>query len=416
MRPDYDVVIVGGGMVGLSLAVSLNTTSLRILLVESGSLEHESIAGASGFEPRVSAINVGSQRWLAQIGVWSLIPADRIAAFDRMHAWDAEGTGEVSFDAQSVSETALGYIVENCTLQKALVDSLAQSDIRIVRNTRLSSWQPAEKTTDNHRLTLDDGTEVSCQLLVGADGNKSQVRALAGFKVREWDYHHQAIVTTITTTESHQHTARQAFSTQGPLGILPLPDSGGRLSSIVWSQKSAQAARLMALSDAEFCLELGRAMEGCLGPVTAVDRRYAIGLQAHIAESLVQQGVALIGDAAHRIHPLAGQGANLGFADAEALTAQLMQATASQLPRGDLFTLRRYQRARQTQNLAMTAAMEGFKRLFEADNIAVRWLRNMGMKQFDQLSVLKQAVVSAAMGFSSPLDVLSRTKTTGNKD
>lgn len=409
MESEYDVVIVGGGLVGLSLAVSLSNSDLRILLVEAGTLEPESLAGASGFEPRVSAINVNSQRWLSQLGVWSLLPPDRIAAFDKMRAWDADGTGDVSFDAAVMSESALGYIVENCHLQTALMERLSQCNVAILRHTRLSAWHPTKAAADPHRLILDDDTQVSCQLLVGADGIQSQVRMLSGFKVREWDYHHQAIVTTITTTEPHHHTARQSFSSTGPLGILPLAGQDGLTSSIVWSQTPDQAARLMGLSDAAFCLELSMAMAQSLGSVTAVDKRYAIPLQAHLTEALVQKGVALIGDAAHRIHPLAGQGVNLGFADVEALSTHIMTAAAAQLPIGDLFTLRRYQRARQTQHLAMTAAMEGFKRLFEADNIAIRWLRNMGMRQFDQLTPLKQAVMAQAMGFNSPLTVLKGT-------
>lgn len=406
MQPDYDVIIVGGGMVGLAFAQALRNSQLKLLLVEAGNLETASIAGASGFEPRVSAINVGSQSWLANMGVWSQIPADRIQPFDKMLAWDAEGTGEVSFDARSVDQPALGYIVENCALQNALMTALSKSSVEILRNTRLQSAEPlltADTPKGMHQVTFEDGMSATCSLLVGADGNHSQVRRLGNFQTREWDYHHQAIVTTITVSKPHDNTARQAFSTDGPLGVLPLPSDNQRLCSIVWSQKTDKAASLMALSDEAFCLQLTRAMDSRLGTVLDVDRRYAIPLQAIIAETLVCSGMALIGDAAHRIHPLAGQGANLGFADAESLADLVLQTTAKALPIGDLFHLRQYQRNRQSHNLAMAAAMEGFKRLFEADNIAVRWLRNTGMKQFDDFNALKVAAISAAMGLSKPL-------------
>jgi 2-octaprenylphenol hydroxylase len=407
MHTEFDVIIVGGGMVGLSLAQALSGTKLKLLLVEAGSLESNSIAGASGFEPRVSAINLNSQQWLSAIGVWDHLPKDRIQAFTRMEAWDAEGTGEVSFESRQVGQAALGYIVENCVIQDALMTALSQSSIHIMRHTRLQSATPLTDTPSPngaHHITFEDGTTTTCNLLIGADGHQSRVRQLGGFKTRQWDYQHQAIVTTITLTEPHNNTARQAFATDGPLGILPLPGQDQRHCSIVWSQKSDRTAALMALSDTEFCVQLTRAMDNRLGTVVDVDRRFAIPLQAQIAESLVCAGMALIGDAAHRIHPLAGQGANLGFADAEALADNIIATTSKGLAIGDHFQLRQYQRQRQSHNLAMTAAMEGFKRLFESDNIAVRWLRNAGMKQFEDFGGLKSAVMAVAMGLQSPLN------------
>ena len=414
MQPEYDVIIVGGGMVGLSFAQALSASHLKLLLIEAGNLESASIAGATGFEPRVSAINVGSQNWLANLGVWSQIPLSRIQPFNKMLAWDAEGTGEVSFDARSVDQPALGYIVENCALQDALMTVLSKTSVQILRNTRLQSAEPlliANAPKGAHRVTFEDGSTATCGLLVGADGNHSQVRRLGNFQTREWDYHHQAIVTTITVTEPHDNTARQAFSVDGPLGVLPLPSDDQKLCSIVWSQKTDTAASLMALSDEAFCLKLTRAMDNRLGTVVDVDRRYAIPLQAIIAETLVCSGMALIGDAAHRIHPLAGQGANLGFADAESLANQVTKTAAKALPIGDLFQLRQYQRHRHSHNLAMAAAMEGFKRLFESDNIAVRWLRNTGMKQFDDFGALKSAAISVAMGLSNPINAFGAKRT-----
>lgn len=402
MQLDFDVVIIGGGMVGLSLAVSLGKQNIPTLLVEGSNLKPDSIAGESGYEPRVSAITDSSRQWLYNLDAWQLIDQQKVCNYVSMDVWDAEGTGEVNFNAQDTGQPSLGCIIENNVIQTALLDVLEKTNVKVISNSKLSSIKQNEEAGIQYQtVTLDDGYSVTCQLLVGADGEQSKVRQLADFESYHWEYEHNAIVTTITTELPHQYCARQSFAPDGPLGILPL--AGENNCSIVWSLKPVAAKQLMDVNDDEFCQQIGRAMESRLGKVIAVDKRYCIPLVPNLTKSYVKTGVALVGDAAHRIHPLAGQGVNLGFMDAAELSDNIQQSLIDQQSMGSLYQLRKYQRNRQGHNMAMTAAMETFKRLFETENLAIRWARNFGMKQFNQLSFIKNEVIQVAMGLKGPL-------------
>jgi 2-octaprenylphenol hydroxylase len=261
---------------------------------------------------------------------------------------------------------------------------------------RVASYSDSEQQVT---LELDDGRLVSAPLLVAADGGNSAIRQQFNFPTREWDYGHSAIVTTVETEQVNQQTAWQRFMPTGPLALLPLDKAGDKhYCSLVWSQESAEAERLMALDDAEFCRELGFASEHCLGKITAVDKRYSIPLRQRHATDYVVERVALLGDSAHTIHPLAGQGVNLGFADVAALVDTLSAAAKRGNDLGSLMTLNKYQRQRKPENLAMMAAMEGFKRLFAADNLALRLLRNIGLSQVDKLKPVKNEIIKQVMG------------------
>ncbi|WP_439886687.1 2-octaprenyl-3-methyl-6-methoxy-1,4-benzoquinol hydroxylase [Pseudomonas sp. MBLB4123] len=403
---DADLIIVGAGMVGSALALALQDAGLEILLVDGGTLSVAPFERSAAFEPRVSALSAASQRVLERLGVWPGIVARRASAYAEMRVWDGAGTGQIHFSAASVHAEVLGHIVENRVVQDALLERLHDSDIGLLAGARLERLR---RSGDGWLLNLADGRELRAPLLVAADGAHSAVRRLAGCATREWDYLHHAIVTSVRCAEPHQATAWQRFTDDGPLAFLPL-DSGDdqHWCSIVWSVLPSEAERLMALDDGAFCRELGRAFELRLGAVLHADKRLCIPLRQRHAKRYVEEGLALIGDAAHSIHPLAGQGVNLGFLDAAVLAEVLGHALGRGERLAEERVLSRYERRRMPHNLAMMAAMEGFERLFQADPLPLRWLRNAGLDWVDGLPEAKALFVRQALGLSGDLPELAR--------
>ncbi|MEE1948082.1 2-octaprenyl-3-methyl-6-methoxy-1,4-benzoquinol hydroxylase [Pseudomonas alcaligenes] len=401
-----DLIIVGAGMVGSALALALEHSGLEILVVDGGPLSVRPFAAEGAFEPRVSALSAASQRILERLGVWDGIAARRVSPYRDMRVWDGSGTGSVHFSAASVHAEVLGHIVENRAVQDALLDRLHDSQIGLLGNARLEQLR---RSGDGWLLTLADGRELRAPLLVAADGANSAVRRLAGCATREWDYLHHAIVTSVRCERAHQATAWQRFTDDGPLAFLPLARQGDEhWCSIVWSTVPAEAERLMALDDEAFRHELGKAFEWRLGQVTAVDPRICIPLRQRHAKRYVESGLALIGDAAHSIHPLAGQGVNLGFLDAAVLAEVLLHALQRGEQPNDVRVLSRYERRRMPHNLAMMAAMEGFERLFQADPLPLRLLRNSGLNWVDELPDAKALFVRRALGLAGDLPALAQ--------
>ncbi|MFD3298973.1 2-octaprenyl-3-methyl-6-methoxy-1,4-benzoquinol hydroxylase [Aquipseudomonas alcaligenes] len=401
-----DLIIVGAGMVGSALALALEHSGLEILVVDGGPLSVRPFAAEGAFEPRVSALSAASQRILERLGVWDGIAARRVSPYRDMRVWDGSGTGSVHFSAASVHAEVLGHIVENRVVQDALLDRLHDSQIGLLGSARLEQLR---RSGDGWLLTLADGRELRAPLLVAADGANSAVRRLAGCATREWDYLHHAIVTSVRCERPHQATAWQRFTDDGPLAFLPLARQGDEhWCSIVWSTVPAEAERLMALDDEAFRHELGKAFEWRLGQVTAVDPRLCIPLRQRHAKRYVESGLALIGDAAHSIHPLAGQGVNLGFLDAAVLAEVLLHALQRGEQANDVRVLSRYERRRMPHNLAMMAAMEGFERLFQADPLPLRLLRNSGLNWVDELPDAKALFVRRALGLAGDLPALAQ--------
>ena len=401
-----DLIIVGAGMVGSALALALREQGLEILLIDGGPLSVTPFDKSAAFEPRVSALSVASQRVLERLGVWDGVVARRSSPYRDMQVWDGSGTGQIHFSAASVHAEVLGHIVENRVVQDALLERLHDSDIGLLANGRLEQMR---RSGDGWLLTLLDGRQLRAPLLVAADGANSAVRRLAGCATREWDYLHHAIVTSVRCARPHQATAWQRFTDDGPLAFLPLDGPAGEhWCSIVWSITPAEAERVMALGDAAFCAALGKAFEWRLGEVLHADRRLCIPLRQRHAKRYVEDGLALIGDAAHSIHPLAGQGVNMGFLDAAVLADVLSHALARGERLADERVLSRYERKRMPHNLAMMAAMEGFERLFQADPLPVRWLRNAGLNWVDELPEAKALFVRQALGLSGDLPELAR--------
>ena len=397
----YDVIIVGAGMVGAAAACLLARANLSCKSVPiSIALVDASIArpfDVQQFDPRVAAVTESSRHLLERCGVWKAVEAKRISAYKAMEVWDAEGTGRIQFDCHDIHQPNLGHIIENSVLVEALLEEIAlQPSISFICPVTITDYQYRDNQVT---VVLDSGRELCGSLLIAADGANSLIRQHFDIETKEWDYGHKAIVTTIATEQDNQKTAWQRFMPSGPLALLPLNKAGDlKHSSIVWSQELGEADRLMALDDVQFCAELSRASEYCLGPVLGVDKRFAVPLRQRHAKNYVLPRVALIGDAAHTIHPLAGQGVNLGFSDVDALVDEIGRAITRGNDIGDTATLKRYQRRRKPHNLAAMAAMEGFKQLFSADQLGVRLLRNMGMSGLDRLAPLKNKIIKKAMG------------------
>ena len=401
-----DLIIVGAGMVGSALALALKDSGLNILLLDSGGLTVKPFDPQSAFEPRVSALSMASQRILERVGAWDGILARRSSPYAQMQVWDGSGTGNIHFAASSVHADLLGHIVENQVIQDALLEQLLASPVQLLNNARLESLR---RTVDGWLLTLADGRELQAPLLVAADGANSAVRRLAGCATREWDYLHHAIVTSVRCSQPHQLTAWQRFTDDGPLAFLPLARDGDQhWCSIVWSCVPEHAEQLMALDDARFAGELGKAFEQRLGEVLQVDPRMCIPLRQRHAKRYVEPGLALIGDAAHTIHPLAGQGVNLGFLDAAVLAEVLLQARQRGEQLAAEQVLSRFERRRMPHNLAMMAAMESFERLFQAAPPPLRWLRNAGLSLVNGLPEAKALFVRQALGLSGDLPELAR--------
>jgi len=397
----YDVIIVGAGMVGAATACLLARASLSyksepitIALVDARIADP---FNAEQFDPRVAAVTESSRHLLERCGVWGVVEAKRVSAYEAMEVWDAEGTGRIHFDCHDIHQPNLGHIVENSLLVGALLQEVAvQPSISFICPVTITDYLYSD---DKVTVVLDSGRELCGSLLIAADGANSLIRQHFDIDTKEWDYGHKAIVTTIVTERDNQKTAWQRFMPSGPLALLPLNKDGDlKYSSIVWSQELDEADRLMALDDEQFCAELGRASEQCLGAVLVVDKRFAVPLRQRHAKNYVLPRVALVGDAAHTIHPLAGQGVNLGFSDVEALVDEIGRAIERGNDIGDIGTLNRYQRRRKPHNLAAMAVMEGFKRLFSADQLGLRLLRNMGMSGLNRLAPLKNEIIKKAMG------------------
>ena len=415
--PEYDVAIVGAGITGMALASALTSArpsnshraGFRLALLDAKPpplLPEQPPPGVEGFDGRVSSITPASQAMLEGLGAWEGVLARRVCNYRRMQVWDGEGTGEVVFHARELDALALGHIVENRVLAAALRATLNESAIEF-----LIPASPRGLTVEAGGavcITLEDGRKLRAGLLVAADGALSPTRRLAGFKTREWDYGHHALIATVKTERSHQGTAYQRFLDTGPLAFLPLasfPESAEDCyCSIVWSAPPERITALLAMGDSAFCRELGAALEFRLGSVTACSPRASFPLRQRHGVDYVQPGIALAGDAAHTIHPLAGQGINLGLRDAAVLAEELLRGRARGEAPGDFARLRRYQRRRKSDNLLMMAAMDGFQHLFAARALPVRWLRNTGMRLFADVAPLKRWVMryAAGMVYDSP--------------
>lgn len=397
---DFEVLIAGGGLVGGSLACALAQNGIRVGLIEAKAQPVQ--ADLSRFDLRVFAITRASERIFRNIGAWEAISALRVSPFQQMHVW--EDSGAIHFDSADLLEPMLGHIIEMQVLLDALEQRLHDlPNVSWLRPRRVAAFQ---SEADAMTVELDDQTRLRCALLIGADGAESQVRKLAAINAHPQAYGHHALVTTVATELPHQATAWQHFLPTGPLALLPLSEA--HTCSIVWSTTPAHCRQLQALSETDFSAALGEAFQHRLGALQTLDRRIAFPLQQRHVDHYVQPRLALAGDAAHTIHPLAGQGVNLGLLDVASLQQILVQAHRRHQDLGALPLLRRYERWRRSDNQLMISAMRGFKTLFGANLPPLRPLRNLGLKLTNALPPLKTEIMRYAMGLEGDLPALAR--------
>jgi 2-octaprenylphenol hydroxylase len=319
-----------------------------------------------------------------------------------MHVWDASGNGVIHFDSAELGEPNLGHIIENGIMLQALYRVIeSHASIHLFTQASLNAITPG---ADGIEVSLDAQT-LSAALVVGADGARSRVRELAGIETRGMAYDQHAVVANVATERPHRHTAWQRFMPSGPLAFLPMANGQ---SSIVWSTSPEQAAQLLDMDDAAFCHALAEAFEYTLGEITHTSQRAAFPLRMQHATGYVKPRVALIGDAAHTIHPLAGQGVNLGFADVASLAEVLGRARQSGRDIGDYYVLREYERWRKGENIAMQASMDAFKRLFSNSNPLLGWLRNSGLGLVNNMAPLKNRIMRQAMGLEGDLPKMAK--------
>ncbi len=398
MKRQFDIVIVGAGMVGLTLANLLAQSerhdALNILLIDAG--KKPAFAADSDVSLRVSAIASGSTELLARIGVWDDIVNTRACPYRDMRVWDAPGNVEgpetLCFDAAEFAVPQLGFIVENVLIQGALLKHLESSAVTVRFETPITSLN---KVGDRYEVELAGGELLASDLLIGADGAASFVRTSAAIGITAWQYSQTAFVTHLQPEKSHRNTAWQRFLKTGPIGLLPLID--GRVST-VWSTTAAQAAAALDASDEQLQVMLTNATDNVLGKLTPSGPRGSFPLKAQHADQYVLPGLALVGDAAHAVHPLAGQGANLGLADAETLASVITAALAANENPGDLPTLRKYERARKGANQTMLHFIDGLNRLFSNDSTSLARLRGTGMRLFNRSGPIRARAVQVALG------------------
>jgi len=394
----YDVMIVGSGIVGMTAALNLaKSRSFKIAILDAQAFSmHWS---PETYDHRVSAISLASERIFKQLHIWDTMRSKRISPYTQMHVWDSLEKGKIEFHCDAVHEPALGYIIEESVMRTSLHEALLLcSTVQFIQPVELIALHEKK---DRVELVAQEGRIFQTKLLIGADGAHSWVRAQMGNTIKTWDYNHTAIVATVKTAMQHQQTARQCFLATGPLAFLPLEENYS--SSIVWSTTPKQAKVILALEDEVFCEKLSAAIDNKLGKVTEVSARHHFPLQMRHAKHYIKSHIALIGDAAHTIHPLAGQGVNLGLLDATCLVETVVDAFNKQRDFSSFATLRRYERWRKGDNLAMLAMVDMLKYVFMSENQALRSLRSIGLNFTDSLSFLKKFFINYALGKRSDL-------------
>lgn len=406
MNDSADILIVGGGLVGACLATLLaragTVTPERIVLLEPHLPRPP--RQDDDIDLRVSAVSRASQRILAACNVWDALVAERASPYERMCVWDEtsrpDGMGAIRFDCATLGEPDLGHIVENRRMQWALMEEARRSGVRIIE----SGAQSLERRPDGIEAVLQSGERIVTTLAVAADGADSPARRLMGITHSSTD-HGRAIVSHVVTAMSHERTAWQRFLTTGPIALLPLHD--GR-ASIVWSTSDERAQELMALQEADFCRAVEQATDGALGSIRSSTRRAQFALRSSHAEHYVEDHFALAGDAAHAVHPLAGQGVNLGFLDCAALAQVLAEARAAGEGAGDLRVLRRYERWRKGENIVMLNALDGLNRLFSNDSAWLGAARRAGLAVANGVEPLRHFFVRHALGIAGDLPAIAR--------
>jgi 2-octaprenyl-3-methyl-6-methoxy-1,4-benzoquinol hydroxylase len=391
-----DVAVVGGGIVGAACALALSRQGLQVALIEAGEPPAWS---ADAPDPRVYAFAPDNAALLDSLGVWRTVLDARVQPYRRMRVWDAAGGDELRFDADAFAVPQLGWIVEHGVLQDRLWDALRVSDVQLRCP---ASVVGLEQDDDGVRLELDDGLRIEARIAIAADGARSRLRDLAGIATTTVDYAQRGVVAYIATERPHEDTAWQRFLPTGPLAFLPCAPwpQAEHVSSIVWTLPEDEAVRVLALDDARFAEELGRAFAGRLGACCPLTPRIAFPLRRQLAATYVAGRVLAIGDAAHVVHPLAGQGVNLGLRDVSALRDAVADAQARKADWAAAHRLDRWARARRSDATASAHAFSLINRAFSNDALAPTLLRGHALGLVTRLAPLNRALWRHAAGLS----------------
>ena len=401
MNHKYAVIVVGGGIVGATAACALAQAGIDVALLDARNPDRE--WPVETVDIRVSALTRASQNILQAVGVWEDMAQRGVGAYDHMHVWDADSAGILHFDAADTEFPELGHIVENRVTVAALWDKLETLEsASIICPARVADIQIS---ADNAYVLLDNGQQLEAEVLIAADGRDSALRQMAGIQTTGWEYKQDGLVATVSTEKSHQFTAWQRFLPEGPLAFLPLKDGQ---CSIVWTLSHQTAQEYVALPEQDFLQRLQQASDGVLGKMLAVGPRGAFPLRFQYANKYTADHFVLIGDAAHAMHPLAGQGANAGLLDAAAIAELIIKAEQAGRPIGSQKLLRQYERWRKGDNLAMMTSMDVINKLYTVQNEGFRQLRGSGMSWVNHSAWLKNYFNRYAMGLRDDLPMYAR--------
>ncbi|MUK71047.1 FAD-dependent 2-octaprenylphenol hydroxylase [Aliivibrio fischeri] len=401
MMQSVDIAIIGGGMVGLTVAAALENSGLRIAVIES-QLPKEELASLPDI--RVSAISRASENILNNVGAWQGVLSRRAAPYTSMRVWEQDSFAKIEFEAEDIAQHNLGHIVENRVIQLSLLDKISkQENVTLLAPERCSNIMFGESEA---WINLESGKAITAKLVVGADGANSWLRNQLDIPLTHWDYGHSALVANIRTVDVHDATARQVFRPEGPLAFLPLGEPN--LSSIVWSIDPLQAEDLVSMPEEDFNKRLTTAFDNQLGLCSVEGVRQAFPLKMRYAKDFVRERAVLVGDAAHTIHPLAGQGVNLGLADAAALAETILALQNENKDIGLKVNLRSFERWRKAEAAQMIASMQGFKELFSGSNPVKKFIRGVGMSLTNELSPVKDECLKRALGLSGHLPEIAQ--------
>ena len=401
---DYDVIIIGSGIVGATIALALaRETSLKIAVMErntpvfSNDLMH--------YDHRVSAVSLASKTIFQNLDCWDAIHLKRVSGYSHMHVWDAITNIKIDFEAPLLNQLFLGYIIEDSVIRSSLLEHFKNYPaIDFLCPIQLNSIR---EKPDSIELILDKNhPEITTKLLIAADGAKSWVRTQTKIPLTQWDYEQTAIVTTVKTALPHQSTAWQRFLPTGPLAFLPLDNP--HYCSVVWSVVPDYASYLLSLDDDAFCKIITTEFSNRLGDIISATPRYHFPLHMRHAKNYIKPHLALIGDSAHTIHPLAGQGVNLGLLDAATLAEVIIDAYKKNRDFSSLSTLRRYERWRKSDTVLMLALVEGLKCLFASDQKPLQHIRRWGLTCADRFPFLKNLLAHYAVGHHGDLPRLAK--------
>ncbi len=415
----YDIIIIGGGMVGSLLSCLLSRSQLRIAIIEKqtfdASKQTETATQVNDFYNRISAITPLSAQLITAADAWQQITQQRCCAYQHMHVWEQDGTAELNFDARDIASNQLGYMIENQLIQSALAQQSQQHPNitwwqNSVSQIKQLNQSQGRSLPINYHLTLDNQQQLSCTLLIGADGALSFVRNTLGFPIKEKSLNQLALVCTVQTEKPHNKTAYQIFRHNGPLAFLPLSagtdSTNEHFCSIVWSCQHDDAKQLLAQNKTQFAESLTQALEYKLGNVIDVSSVQSFPLiQRHAY--YIKDNAVLLGDAAHTVHPLAGQGVNLGFWDAGILAEEIIDAINHNLPWHDDAILRKFQRRRRWHNQVMQQSFTQLNALYQTKSLPLKLLRNLGVNFVNNTQPIKRLFIEQATGKHSDAPNLS---------